>query len=150
MRVQQISVPVLGCNSRGQRSCDPGTVEFDASRRDTSSDYTLKQYKAKQNCQRGMQSTKDEEAILQGSVLGPALFNIFISDLDEGVKSSLFKFSDDTKRWGDVGMLEGRNRLQSDLDRSWEKEVATVITIIKYKYILFYSNQGRTFFPIAP
>ena len=48
----------------------------------------------------------------QGSVLGPALFNIFISDLDKEVKSTLFKFADNTKMLGDVGMLEGRNRLQ--------------------------------------
>ncbi|PKU40137.1 rna-directed dna polymerase from mobile element jockey-like [Limosa lapponica baueri] len=53
----------------------------------------------------------------QGSVLGSALFNIFVSDMDSGIECTVSKFANYTKLCDMVDTLEGRDAIQRNLDR---------------------------------
>jgi len=55
--------------------------------------------------------------IPESLVLGPALFNIFVINMDSGIECTLSKITDNTRLCGAVDLLKGRDAIQRDLDR---------------------------------
>ncbi|GAB0205679.1 mitochondrial enolase superfamily member 1 [Grus japonensis] len=68
------------------------------------------------------------------SVLGLALFNIFVGDMDSRIECTLSRFADNTKLCGGVNMLEGRDAIQRDLDRLERWARANCMKFHKAKY----------------
>src|SRR6266516_6676457 len=62
--------------------------------------------------------------VLQGSVLRPILFLIYINDMEDKVSSLFWKFADDSKMMGKVGSINDTNLIKQDLQvlEEWSRK----------------------------
>jgi len=81
--------------------------------------------------------------IPQESVLGPALFNTFINDMDSGTECTLSKSANDTNLCGVVDTLEVRDAIQRDLDRLERWACVNCMKFNKAKHKLLHLGQGN-------
>ena len=81
----------------------------------------------------------------QGSILGPILFLIFINDIDEGIKSRLWKFADDIKIMGGVSSKEDIEQIRRDLRKlyEWSNEWQLGFNLDKCKVMHIGSKNGK-------
>jgi len=79
----------------------------------------------------------------QGSVLGPVLFNVFLSSMDSGIECTLSKFANNTKLSCVVNMLEGRDAVQRDLDRLEMWAHVNLMRLNTSKYKVLHMSQGN-------
>ncbi|GAB0191205.1 mitochondrial enolase superfamily member 1 [Grus japonensis] len=77
--------------------------------------------------------------IPQGSVLRPALFNIFVGNTDSGIECTLSKFASDTKLCG--GSTFWRDAIQRDLDRFERWDRANLVKFSKAKCKVLHVGQ---------
>jgi hypothetical protein len=81
----------------------------------------------------------------QGSVLGPALFLIYVNDMDDGIISKLLKFADDTKVFNSVTSQVEVNELRQDLKRlcDWSDKWQMEFNIDKCKVMHLGHNNKK-------
>lgn len=78
-------------------------------------------------------------------MLGPALFLIYINDIDDGIASRILKFADDTKLFGRVGNSEDLNKMREDLVKlgKWSREWLMLFNVEKCKVMHVGFNNSR-------
>ena len=81
--------------------------------------------------------------ILQGSILGPLLFVLYINDLSNCLSSTLpFIYADDTKCIKAISTIDDSRLMQSDLDSisQWSSDTELFFNESKFAYICFWSK----------
>ncbi|PKU40877.1 rna-directed dna polymerase from mobile element jockey-like [Limosa lapponica baueri] len=79
----------------------------------------------------------------QGLVLGPVLFNIFVSDMNSGTECTLSKFVDDTKLCGTVHKLEGRDAIQRHLEKLEKWAHVNIMRFNQAKFNILHLGHGN-------
>jgi len=79
----------------------------------------------------------------QGSVLGPVLFNAFVSNTDSRNEGTLSKFADNTKLSGVADMLEEQDATHRDLNRLERWACANLMKFSKAKGKVLHMGWGN-------
>jgi len=82
-------------------------------------------------------------SVPQESVLGPALFNIFVGNMGSKIKCTLSKFADATKLCGAVDTPKGKDATQRDLERLERWVCANLLRFNKAKCKVLHMGQGN-------
>ena len=80
----------------------------------------------------------------QGTVLGPVLFLVLISDISSNVSSNITSFADDTKVFATINNPTDCDDLQSDLDNIylWSSENNMMFNQEKFQYISYHMGDS--------